>query len=152
MLALSPSMRPSIRFMDASGERPEPNRLLERLNRMRPKQTALSGVSAARYWDAAFNLHGTPRLDLIFHAPDGVIDLRFVKSLDPALRQTNDPDVSPVLVIHPLIRATTFFTEPESKHMPFADPVETVLDLQELGLTQQANELLVHFRKEIRRP
>lgn len=152
MLALAPSMRQSLRFTDESGETPNPSRLLERLNKNRPEHVAVGGVTAARHWHPEFDLHGTPRLDLVLHAPDGVVDLRFLKHLDPALKQISNPDASPALVIHPLIRATSFFAESEQGQAPLADPIEAVLDLQELGLSPQANELLAHFRKEVRGP
>ena len=152
MVALAPSMRRSLRFVDKSGEKPNPNRLLDRLKKMNPKRVALGGVVAARHWNPEFDLHGTPRLDLVVHAPNGAADLRFLNRLDPALKQTDDPDDSPAIVIHPLIRSAAMFTESKPNELAIADPVETVLDLQELGLAQQANQLLAHFRKEIRQP
>ena len=150
LVALAPGMRRPLRFIDESGERLNPDGLLDRLNAIRPKQIALGGVIAARHWNPDFDLHGTPRIDLVAHAADGVADLRFLKRLDPALKQTDDPDASPAIVIHPLVRTAAMFTEEEPNRLPYADPVETVLDLQELGLTQQANQLLSHFRKEVR--
>jgi hypothetical protein len=68
------------------------------------------------------------------------------------LRQTDDPDASPAIVIHLLVRSATMFTEATTSELAVADPVETVLDLQEIGLVQQANQLLAHFRKEVRKP
>jgi DNA-binding MarR family transcriptional regulator len=150
LVALAPTLRRPLRFIDESGETPNPDRLLDRLKTIHPKRIALGGVVAARYWNPDFDLHGTPRLDLVAHAPDNVADLRFLKRLDPALKQTDDPEAAAALVIHPLIRSKAMFTEVGPNTLPYTDPVETVLDLQELGLTQQANQLLSHFRKEIR--
>jgi DNA-binding MarR family transcriptional regulator len=150
LVTLAPTIRQPLRFIDKSGEKPNPDRLLDRLKAIQPKGIALSGVVAARHWNPDFDLHGTPRLDLVTHAPDNIADLRFLKRLDPALKQTDDPDASPAIVIHLLVRSAANFTEVERNGLPYADPLETVLDLHELGLTQQANQLLSHFRKEVR--
>jgi hypothetical protein len=152
LLALAPGIRPAIRFTDESGGGTNVDDLLDRLNRRRPKNTALSGVVAARFWHPDFDLHGTPRIHVVVHSPDGLVDLEFLKRVDPALRRNDDPDASPVLVIHPLVRASTLFSESPRGGLPYADPVETVLDLQELGLSNQGHDLLAYFWKEIRRP
>ncbi len=152
LLALAPSMRGSLQFTDRSGDEPSPHRLLERLNRIRPPGIAVGGVSAARYWHPDFDLHGMPRLDLVLHAPDGTMDIRFLKRLDPALEQAAVPNSAPALVIHPLIRKDSLFTESKRGPMPLADPVETLLDLHELGLSRQADQMLAHFRRQARRP
>ncbi len=150
MVALSSGMRRSIRFVDVSGDKPDPQRLTERLDRIRPPHIAVGGVVAARFWHRNFDLHGMPRLDLVLHAPDFVADLGFVKRLDPALRETDAHDGSPVLAIHPLLRSDPFFESRSEGELPVTDPIETALDLLELGLTVQAGQLLGHFRSEIR--
>jgi predicted transcriptional regulator len=149
LLALDRQLRQPIRFIDASGDKPNPIGLIERLQRMRPSGIALGGVLAARHWHQTFDLHGTPRVDLVAHAPDAVVDLKFVKRLDPALKIVDDTTTSATLVIRPLVRNANLF-ESMGSEMPVADPVETTLDLSELGLTQQASKLLAHFRKEVR--
>jgi len=149
VLGQSSNLRQSISFMDTSGGRTDPLKLMERLKRLHPATIALGGVIAARHWDPDFDLNGTPRLDLSMHAPDGYLDLSFLRMLDPALREIHSNEVPPVLVIHPLQRAKSLFTE-NPNALPMADPVETALDLQEMGLTQQANALFHHLRKEVR--
>ncbi len=119
---------------------------------MRPSRVALGGVAAARHWHSDFDLHGIPRLDLLLHTPGDNVDLDFVKKLDPALRQIDDYDESPVLVVRPLRRADPLFERVPNTSLPFADPVETALDLNDLGLTAQANQLFAHFRPEVRLP
>lgn len=152
LLALSGNLRRSFRYRDTSGERPDPEQLLRRLERMRPPGIALGGVVAGRHWHPEFDLHGTPRLDLLLHAPEDAADLSFVRKLDPALRRIEDYDESPVLVIRPLQRSDPLFDVVPDKSLPFADPVETTLDLDDLGLTAQAGQLLTHFRPEVRLP
>jgi hypothetical protein len=152
LLALASSIRPSIRFTDESGEKPDAHRLLERFSRKNLEGVALGGVAAARFWHPAFDLHGTPKLNLIVHAPNGLVDLAFVKRLDPALKRNDDPDASPVLVIHPLLRATSHFVEPADGRPAYADPVETALDLYELGLFTQADDFLSHFGRKTAKP
>lgn len=150
LVALSSTMRGSLRFRDRSGEKPSPQGLLKRLERVRTPHLALGGVMAARHWHPDFDLHGTPRLDLAYHAPDGNVELAFVKALDPALTRTTDPTETAALVVHPLVRATSRFSDQNEKRLPWADPVETALDLCDLSLTTQANQLLTHLRPEVR--
>ena len=150
LIALSGTLRGSLQFRDRSGDKPSPQGLLRRLERARPPHVALGGVIAARHWHSDFDLHGTPRLDVEYHAPNGIVVFDFVKELDPALTQTSDPTEAAILVIHPLVRAASMFREESRKRLPWADPVETALDLCELSLTSQANQLLTHLRPEVR--
>jgi hypothetical protein len=150
LLALSNTQRNCFRFRDRSGEKPTVQSLLKRLEKAKPPHLALSGVLAARHWHPNFDLHGTPRLDLVYHAPRGKVDLDFVRKLDPALTRVDDPLESAILVVHPLIRETPLFALPTDHGIPWADPVETALDLCDLSLTTQANQLLTHLRPEVR--
>lgn len=152
LLALSGPMRRSFRFMDASGEKPDLQYLLERLERLKPPGVALSGVVAARYWQPDFDLHGLPRLDLLLHTPQGLVDLGFMRRLDPALKHADNEIQPAVVVVHPLLRRDSLFADAVGEGLPVADPVETVLDLHELGLTVQAGQLLTHLRPEVRLP
>ncbi|MEI8375790.1 MAG: hypothetical protein WCJ35_23455 [Planctomycetota bacterium] len=152
LLALSGSMRRSFRYRDVSGEKSDPEQLLKRLERMKPSSVALGGVVAARHWHSEFDLHGIPRLDLLLHAPENTADLSFVRKLDPALKLTEDYDAPATLVVRPLQRSAPLFDVVSGKSLPFADPVETTLDLYDLGLTAQAGQLLAYFRPEIRLP
>lgn len=149
LVALTGSLRGSIRYFDRSGETQAPQALLARLERAVPPSVAVGGVVAARHWDLDFDLHGLPRLDLAYHAADGQVDLGFVTKLDPALARAGSPGQSPVLVIHPLVRAASLFSG-HGRRLPWADPVETALDLCELSLTSQANRLLSALRPEVR--
>jgi len=150
LCALSGRMRRRIRYVDVSGEKPDVQQLLKRLERMEPPRLALSGVVAARFWHSDFDLHGTPRLDLVLHAPQGRADLAFMRKLDPALKPTDDEGRPAVVVVHLLPRPDPLFESETGRTLPYADPVETALDLHELGLTVQAGQLLTHLRPETR--
>ncbi len=147
VVTLSSANRTQARFCDRSGQPSDPLGLLKRLNRLAPENVAIGGVVAARHWQPNFDLNGTPRIDLLVHCPEQHLDLDFVTRLDPALEKTNDPEQSAVLVVHTIGRAVTDFVDSTEFNIPIADPVETILDLIDLGLTQQASNLLAHFRE-----
>jgi hypothetical protein len=150
LLALLPTLRQTATFLDASGRRFDPAWLLSRLKQQLPARVAISGVQAARHWHPEFNLNGVPRIDLVMHAPDeGSYDLAFVSKLDPALKRTPSSDPrhqhEVVLAIHRLSRRAPLFEPDPKKGIPFADPVEAVLDLHDLRLASQAEELIQHL-------
>lgn len=139
LCAVSGPFRRTQGFADVTGKS-EPRSLLRRLEKLRPAGVALGGVHAARHWDPHFNLHGVPRLDLSVHLPPGPGSLDFVRALDPALKPANR-EQAPLLVVHPLSRGESFFRD-TGPGLPVADPVETLLDLLEMRLTEQADELV----------
>lgn len=152
ILALLPVLRETVHFVDESGRPPGSAELLSRLKRQSPGRLAVGGVEAARHWDPHFDLHGTPRLDVTLHAHDREdFDLGFVKRLDPALRRTAAADPrqrhTAVLAVHRLARGTPLFEANPRGPLPWADPVETLLDLHELRLVAQADELIERLRK-----
>jgi hypothetical protein len=150
LLVLSDTWRQPLRYADASGKRPDFPYLLRRLTRMKPPHMALGGVAAARYWHADFDLHGIPRIDLSVHVLQGRMDLDFMQKLDPALEPVDRDDRSAAVVLHPLFRREPLYAIATESELPYADAVETVLDLHEMGLTAQAGALLNHFRPELR--
>jgi hypothetical protein len=79
-----------------------------------------------------------------------MVDLSFVRRVDPALAIIKDPAESPILVVHPVVRASSLFVENSAGGIPWADPVQTALDLNDLSLTAQASQLLTHLRPESR--
>jgi hypothetical protein len=134
-----------VRFVDVTRRTGGAEGLLARSRRQPPPGVALAlgGVAAARHWDPAFDLNGTPRVDLVLHAEQSQhVDLDFVKRLDPALRPLGgDVRGSVVLVVHPIRRRKALFAQKPGETLPFADPVETILHLNDLGLTAQAGDL-----------
>lgn len=146
MVALAPRIRQPRYYVDASGRPRRPEELLERLQREKPPGVAVGGVLAARRWDPELDLEGVPRLDLCVHAPTARPSLSFIKRLDPALQPT-DGRSSVSLVIHRIRRREPLYDLADADRMPWADPVETLLDLEELRLHGQAEELVRRLRK-----
>jgi hypothetical protein len=87
---------------------------------------------------------GDPRLDLSVHCPENRLDLDFVKQLDPALNRSADARQPASLVIHVVRRADPLF-EVDTTGVNWADPVECLLDLQEMHLEPQTLEFLRSF-------
>lgn len=141
LLALAPTVRQTAGFVDESGRGADPVRLLERVRRLGPGRVAVAGVAGARHWHAAFDLHGLPRLDLSVNAPDGPLDTAFVEQLDPALVPA-PRGTPPTLVLHAVPRAASLFVPDAEGRVPWADPVEVLLDLHELRLVEQADDLV----------
>jgi hypothetical protein len=141
LLALSDGLRRSRSFADLSGRRRDPHDLFRRLQALPSLPVAIGGVQAARHWDPDFDLHGLPRLDLLLHAAGGEADLSFVARLDPALKEVPGRSTGIVLSVHPLVRAEPLFEPHRKGGLPWADPVETLLDLHELRLTEQAEAM-----------
>ncbi len=143
VLVLQESLRQPLRFRDSSGRRPDVEFLLKRLEKLKPPGLALGGVVAARHYDPNFDLNGLPRLDVTLHGPVG---LAWVSKVDPALTPMITKIGEPVLIVHPLQRPKPSFVETRSHRLPIADAVETLLDLYEMGLNQQADDLVKVLR------
>jgi hypothetical protein len=146
LLALSPSHRARLAYSDRTGRRADPEGLLRRLRKLEPPLVALGGVAAAHHWDPHFDLRGIPRLDISLATEEGM-DLEFLRRLDPGLGPL-EGDGSPVLVVHPLQRPKALFAP--GKDLPFADPVETLLDLSELRLIDQSEALIERLERRAR--
>jgi hypothetical protein len=143
VMVLADTLRRPTRFVDTTGREPDPQLILRRLQLKKPRRVALSGVVAARHYDPHFDLHGLPRLDVVMHKP---IDMGWVPSVNPALHQASQHEAAPVLVVRPLMRPTADFMEIDEYDLPIADPVETLLDLYELRLNEQAEDLVRTLR------
>jgi len=139
IVALSESLRRPVAYVDASGRAPEPLRLLRDLGLRSVAGVAVGGIVAGRVYDPTFNMNGLPRLDVVAAetAGDG-----WIKDLDPALTVSTSPAVSPVLVVHPVRFAQQNPGLPGKPSVPVADPAETLLDLYELRLTDQAEAMI----------
>lgn len=142
LLALSESLRRTRHYADASGRRAQPQDLYRRLQSTSRPQLAVGGVQAARHWDPDFDLNGLPRLDVTLHLARGAADPGFIERLDPALKRVDPRHEGIVLAVHPLSRAEPLFEKNPKGKIDWADPVETLLDLHELGLFSQADQLI----------
>lgn len=140
-VALSQAFRRPMVFGTRSDRPLDLQDLLRRLERARLPGVALGGVVAARHWDPRFDLHGLPRIDLCVHAPSGDVRPDLLCPLDPALLPVQEPRGSARIVVHPLRRPESLFVEHKGFKVHVADPVETLLDLHELHLTEQTTEL-----------
>jgi hypothetical protein len=135
--ALARGARANIEFVDRSDQPRSPEDLIQRLRRLGRSDVAIGGVPGARRHQPSIDLIGSPRLDLCIHAPDRFVDLDFLRTLDPALAQVDEPDAPPRLVVHFLRRRESLFEEDGNGGL-WADPVECLLDLDEMRLVSQA--------------
>lgn len=145
LLSSADAYRMTARFADASGRAPEPDFLHQLLSQRPIPGVAVGGVLAARSWDPDFDLVGLPRLDLelgrgVNSKPEDV-----AKSLDPALVPAGPSDTV-ALVIHVVLRPKDLLVTRKGERLPFADPVETLLDLYDLRLVDQAEALIRRLR------
>lgn len=143
MRALAPKLRRTIAYTDATGRSIDLSRMLTRIKRMKAAAVAVGGVVGARFWQPDIDIDGTPRLDLSVHAPDGRANLGFVEKLDVALEPSTDVANAP-LVVHWLVRADPLFTLSEDG-LQIADPIEILLDLEELRFTEQIGAFRKHL-------
>jgi hypothetical protein len=144
LLAVSDDVRGTVRFTDRSGHARSPESLLHRLRLLQRKDIALGGTLGAKHYLPSLDLVGNPRLDISIHTGRKALDLSFVKRLDPALEKITRRDETPTLVIHTIRRAESLF-EPDGSEIPWADPVECLLDLHEARLESQALEFINSF-------
>jgi hypothetical protein len=141
LFALSGRARSVMRFVDRSGQRGTAAGLLRRLGKLAPSGVAVGGVAGTRHHYPELDLVGLPRLDLSVHAPDRDAHIGFISSLDPALKQTQD-SAEPALVVLHFVRHREPLFVPHPGSLPWADPIECLLDLHEAGLETQALEFL----------
>lgn len=146
VLALSEPLRRTRFYGDPTGRRPDISGLCRRLQAMPLKHIAVGGVQAARHWDPHLDLHGIPRLDVVLHMEGGSGDYAFVGRLDPALQRVGPGAPGAALAVHPLFRPEPHFEKNTKGKVDWADPVETLLDLAELRLVEQAEALIRRFK------
>lgn len=144
LVAVSEDVRGTVRFVDRSGQARSPGSLLRRLSPLQRQDLAVGGVAGAKHYQPSLDLIGNPRLDLSIHSWRKATDLSFVEKLDPALEKATRHDESPTLVIHTIRRAESLFQE-SGNDLPWADPVECLLDLHEARFESQALEFLNSF-------
>jgi len=139
-------IRGSIYFEDTSGRPRSVEQHLARLERYAPNGAALGGVLAAKHWDAQLDLEGVPRVDLHVTAPGDHSVAKFMTQVDPALRPTSAANASLAIAVHGIRRRQAFFTPRAHKRLAWADPVDTLLDLDELRLHDQSADLIRRLR------
>jgi hypothetical protein len=142
LLINSDKDRSTARFADYSGQPFSPESYVRRLEKLNPPDLAIGGVLGARHYYPELDLVGSPRLDLSKHSPfNKRKDLDFIEKLDPALKPMDDPYKPANVVVHFVQHKESFFAAREGG-LFWADPVECLLDLNELHLEAQAAEFL----------
>jgi hypothetical protein len=144
LMVMSDTVRATVRYADRSGQPRSPASLLKRLRALGRDDIAVGGTWGARHHFPGLDLVGDPRVDLSLHAPRHKPDHSFVHRLDPALAPISDRGEPAALVVHVVRRQESFFA-PSPEGPPWADPVECLLDLQEMRLGSQASEFLEAF-------
>jgi hypothetical protein len=147
-IGVSSDARCTRRYVDASRQPGTATTLLQRLQRASPTGVAVGGVAGSLHHHPKLDIVGLPRLDLSVHAPGRAADIDFIRRLDPALEPIEDPAEPAVLALHFVRHRETLF-ERSSHGLPWADPVECLLDLHEAGLQAQASELLEAFVQRV---
>jgi hypothetical protein len=132
-------------YVDALGRPPNPELLLRRLRKARLPGVGVGEVPAGHHYDPNLDLIGLPRIDLTLSTGIAERTLRRLSEVDPALRlsaKTRRDEA--VLVVHSLSRNEPLFERAADE--TYADPVETMLDLYELHLDEQAETLAKRLR------
>ena len=151
LLAASERIRSTMRFADASGKPRPLEDHVRRLEKMKVPNLALGGALGARHYHPPLDLIGSPALNFSLHCPAGEMDLDFIGKMDPALKPVRDPQSPAHVVVHAVRRPNAFFM-PRNGGLSWADPVECLLDLQEVKLEAQAGEFLDALRKRAEKP
>ena len=124
--------------------------MLRRLEAKAPPNVGLGGVVAARHYAPEFDLQGLPRLDISVHGQES---LEWLGSVEPALRRARDEELSPVLVVHRIVRPEPGFDRVSGStlhRLSIAGRAETLLDLYDLRLIPQADAFVRVLRQEAR--
>ena len=147
LIANADSYRMTTRYADSSGRTPDPDHLVKVLKANPVRRVAIGGVAAARHLYPGLDLVGSPRLDLVSWTGDQPIPQEIARALDVALvPATSGSTVA--LAIHVLLRPDPRFSPDASSRIQFADPVETLLDLYDLRLVDQAESFVKHMRSK----
>ena len=144
VVALSDSLRRPLHYHDASGRHPDPQSLLKQILKSRPPGVFIGGVPAARHYDPHFNLNGLPRLDIV---ATSLAPGDWLRRLDPALKLVPASTPSPVIVVHG-VAGRAVPTPDANVEAPWAEPAETLLDLYEMRLDEQADQLVRVLRRD----
>jgi hypothetical protein len=136
-IATQASTRKTIRFADPAGTARSPEAMAQRLFKLGGDAAAVGGVLGARHHFAGLNITGSLRLDLTMHR---AARLDVIPKLDAGLVETQDPQAKAVVVVHRAHGPNLGFVKDAAGL--WADPLECLIDLHELGLDEQADEML----------
>ena len=147
LVSFSDGARATARFVDRSGEPRTLETHLRRLEKLAPRGVGIGGVLGARHYFPDLDMAGTPRLDLSQHIRTRHLDLGFIHGLDPALKRVDDPLEPATVVVHAVRHADPLFENREGG-LPWADPLECLLDLHEARLDLQAGQFLDALQRQ----
>lgn len=147
LAANAKQVRNTVYFRDKTGGS-DPEILFDILKETAPPHVAVGGVYGALHYDSMFDLRGVPRLDLSVHVPSPGAAVELARTLDPALELVENHRSSHVLAVHSIWRAEPYFVYEEGDSVPWADPVEVLLDLDDMRLSEQLHELVRKLRSE----
>ena len=136
-LAIAQEVRSTVCYADASDQPRSPESLLRRLEQLSRRDVSIGGVPGAKHYFPGLDIVGIPRIDLCVYAPGRKVELDFVSRIDPALEQTCDPTRPVRLAVHFVRRKKVMF-ENDGSVMPWADPLECLIELYLAHLDHQA--------------
>jgi hypothetical protein len=129
-------LRGTRRFVDATGARPDAERLLRKVLSRHPAGVQLGGVAAARHYVPDFDLNGLPRLDVTVTGSGRDA----MAKLDPGLEPSREAGVPALVVVHEVDGGA-------STPGAYASAADTFLDLLDLRLTEQARSFAIKYRQ-----
>lgn len=141
LVATSVRARSTVRYVDRSGQLRLPESRVRRMEKLGVEGVAIGGVLGARHFYPELDLVGTPRLDVSVRGSGDRVEASFVRELDPALEREEDVQKPVSVVVHRVWHADAMFRE-RAEGLAWADPLECLLDLREMGLASQAAEFL----------
>lgn len=134
--------RPTLKFerlgLDRGRTIPE---MVERLARLNLPNVAISGTVGANVHYPEIDLVGHPRLDLVLSGVQGQVDLGFLHQLDAGLEPVADNSKFGVVALHFLGTRPQPWQAQEGV-LRYADPLQCMVDLHELGFDGQMREML----------
>lgn len=128
-----------IRFVDPSGQAKTPSQLASRLQPMQDKgmvgSVEIGGVLGAQMYDPELDISAAPRLDLCVYDND----TRFMRKLDAALVEADDPGAKAAVVLH-LTRKLKSAPHDYRRDRRAASPLDCLADLLEMGYQAEARD------------
>lgn len=136
------SKQEALYFVDPTGLPATAERMASRVNRVAYPQFALSGVIGAKHHFPELDSRGHTRLDLVATGSVDALDIDVIRELDAALElaDSKKKDKAAVVVHFPEHRRDDLFQVDGDKQ--WADPLDCLADLYEMGLVAQADEMV----------
>jgi hypothetical protein len=141
--------RATVRYA-SSTRLPRPvNALIDRFMRL-PKdaignvEVSVGGVSGASQYYPRLDITASPRLDLVVYGDEADFGHEMVRRLDPSQDPVTEPAIPGDIAVHYVGRRTKRLGM-RKDGVNYADPIQCLADLHELGLDAQGDEMLTHI-------